>query len=69
MNSDNIKKGILMLEIKSEVTENMQKLCQHYWIIGTPDSEMNSGRCKYCGETREFLNIIEGNKYKSKPVK
>ena len=30
--------------------------CQHHWLIETPRGTMSSGRCKRCGEEREFRN-------------
>ncbi len=30
--------------------------CQHHWIIETPRGAMSHGRCKRCGEEREFRN-------------
>ncbi len=30
--------------------------CQHHWIIETPRGSTSSGRCKRCGQEREFRN-------------
>jgi hypothetical protein len=30
--------------------------CQHHWIIETPRGATSHGRCKRCGEEREFRN-------------
>src|SRR5574341_2202506 len=30
--------------------------CQHHWLIETPRGSMSQGRCKRCGEEREFRN-------------
>jgi hypothetical protein len=30
--------------------------CQHHWVIASPRGAMSSGRCKRCGEEREFRN-------------
>jgi hypothetical protein len=30
--------------------------CRHHWIIDTPQGALSSGRCKRCGEEREFRN-------------
>jgi hypothetical protein len=32
--------------------------CAHYWIIEIANGPKSSGRCKYCGETREFYNAF-----------
>ena len=31
-------------------------VCQHHWIIATPQGATSLGRCKRCGEQREFRN-------------
>ncbi len=30
--------------------------CRHHWIIETPQGALSSGRCKRCGEERQFRN-------------
>ncbi len=30
--------------------------CRHHWIIDGPDGPISTGRCKFCGEEREFQN-------------
>ncbi|HEU4759664.1 MAG TPA: hypothetical protein VFT91_06740 [Dehalococcoidia bacterium] len=30
--------------------------CQHHWLIETPRGATSKGRCKRCGEEREFRN-------------
>ena len=30
--------------------------CKHHWIIETPRGALSQGRCKRCGEEREFRN-------------
>jgi len=31
-------------------------VCQHHWVIASPRGAMSEGRCKRCGEEREFRN-------------
>ncbi len=33
--------------------------CAHHWLIDPPNGAVSSGRCRKCGETREFRNSIE----------
>jgi hypothetical protein len=33
--------------------------CQHHWVIATPRGSMSPGRCKRCGEEREFRNSAQ----------
>ena len=30
--------------------------CAHHWLIDAPGGPTSEGRCKNCGETREFPN-------------
>jgi hypothetical protein len=30
--------------------------CQHHWLIESPRGALSIGRCKRCGEEREFRN-------------
>ncbi|MBN1692407.1 MAG: hypothetical protein JW845_02510 [Dehalococcoidales bacterium] len=32
--------------------------CGHYWIIEVANGPRSVGKCKYCGETREFFNAF-----------
>ena len=32
--------------------------CRHYWIIEIANGPKSRGVCKYCGESRNFLNSI-----------
>jgi hypothetical protein len=36
--------------------ETPEVTCQHHWVIATPRGAMSQGRCKRCGEEREFRN-------------
>ncbi len=33
--------------------------CPHHWIIETPEGPVSMGRCRLCGEEREFNNSVE----------
>jgi hypothetical protein len=32
--------------------------CRHYWIIEIANGPKSRGVCKYCGESRDFLNSM-----------
>ena len=32
--------------------------CHHYWEIEVANGPTSIGKCKYCGETREFYNAF-----------
>ena len=35
-----------------------QATCHHYWVIEVANGPRSVGTCKYCGETKEFLNAF-----------
>lgn len=39
--------------------ETDQSLCQHHWVIETPNGSLSNGRCKLCGVARDFRNSSE----------
>lgn len=50
-------KSPVIEERRPESVEELQvPTCQHHWIIETPRGTMSKGRCKRCGEEREFRN-------------
>lgn len=55
-------------EIEDKATEDQ---CHHYWIIEIANGPKSRGVCKYCGETRDFLNAMPdfiGLKRKPNPL-
>ena len=39
--------------------------CNHHWVIGYPDGPISSGRCKFCGAEKDFMNYFEGSAWGS----
>ncbi len=37
-------------------TEVEAPTCRHHWLIESPRGALSKGRCKVCGEEREFRN-------------
>lgn len=35
---------------------NPEMVCVHYWLIDTPRGAFSKGRCKGCGDERDFRN-------------
>ncbi len=33
--------------------------CSHHWIIKMPEGPVSVGRCRLCGEEREFSNSFD----------
>jgi|GEM_PF-4736900 len=34
--------------------------CRHHWLIENSDGPLTMGRCKLCGEEKEFANHLSG---------
>ena len=53
-----VNTGCVMKNKVKEKTEEKpsQDECNHYWVIEVADGPSSQGSCKYCGETKEFLN-------------
>ncbi|MSQ08723.1 MAG: hypothetical protein EXR44_05425 [Dehalococcoidia bacterium] len=33
--------------------------CSHHWLIEPPNGAVSAGKCRLCGESREFRNSYE----------
>jgi hypothetical protein len=36
-----------------------ERKCHHYWEIETPNGPKSLGRCRHCGEVKEFYNSFD----------
>ncbi|HXG36928.1 MAG TPA: hypothetical protein VNL15_08170 [Dehalococcoidia bacterium] len=43
-----------------ETSPEAETQCRHHWIIDTPHGAISMGRCKLCGERKEFFNSAPG---------
>ena len=50
------KKATEVEEITADVSDNG---CVHHWVIDPPNGAVSEGRCKACGEKKEFRNSFE----------
>ncbi len=50
------KKTAAIEETTAEVAEGG---CVHHWVIDPPNGAVSEGRCKSCGEKKEFRNSFE----------
>ena len=39
--------------------QTQQTVCCHHWVIEAPDGPSSHGRCRLCGQMKEFKNVIE----------
>lgn len=49
--------------MRSKVKERSQdsiaeNQCHHYWVIEIASGPTSKGVCKYCGQSKDFLNTI-----------
>ena len=52
-------KGALKEKQQKTAAEAQPDGCQHHWSIETPAGSTSRGRCRRCGEEREFRNSAE----------
>ncbi len=47
------------VKVAERVAEKTEKpTCHHFWVIEVANGPSSLGTCKYCGETKEFLNAF-----------
>jgi hypothetical protein len=47
------------VKVKERTEEYIDReQCSHYWIIEMANGPKSRGVCKYCGESRDFLNAM-----------
>ena len=51
------------LQSLTEIEPRETPQCVHYWIIDLPSGPISKGKCRMCGETREFKNYLESGSY------
>ncbi len=45
--------------VKEKVdTKPVEENCHHYWVIEVANGPKSRGKCRYCGDTREFFNAF-----------
>ena len=50
-----MKKNVKVIE--PEKIQEEQK-CHHFWVIDVANGPSSPGKCKYCGEKKEFMNAF-----------
>ena len=54
--SSSKKNAVDVEETTADVSDNG---CVHHWVIDPPNGAVSEGRCKACGEKKEFRNSFE----------
>ena len=47
--------------IPVSIDEAESPRCQHFWVIEPAMGPESPGKCRTCGETRDFKNYVEGS--------
>ncbi len=42
--------------------------CRHHWVIASPQGATSPGKCKICGEEREFRNSAADTIWEGDPM-
>lgn len=42
--------------------------CRHKWVLETPNGPTSQGRCRLCGEVREFRNYLASSYWEDMTV-
>ena len=42
--------------------------CRHHWLIESPHGATSQGRCKLCGQIKEFRNSAEDTLWEGDPM-
>jgi hypothetical protein len=50
-----MKKNVKVIEKEKEPTGQQ---CHHFWVIDVANGRSSLGKCKYCGEKKEFMNAF-----------
>ena len=53
--------------IEEEIEEQIPQ-CKHHWLIESPHGATSAGRCKICGEEREFRNSAADTLWEGDPM-
>jgi hypothetical protein len=53
-----MKKSVKEQEIVKEDPQIEGQKCHHFWVIDVANGPSSLGKCKICGEKKEFLNAF-----------
>ncbi len=52
-----------------EEVEGQRDMCCHHWVIESPQGATSHGRCKRCGQAKEFRNSAEDTLWEGDPMR
>ncbi len=53
-----MRRNVKEKEIVKEKALKEEPKCHHFWVIDVANGPSSLGKCKVCGEKREFLNAF-----------
>lgn len=53
-----MRKSVKEKEIVKVDTKKEEQPCHHFWVIDVANGPSSLGKCRVCGEKREFLNAF-----------
>jgi hypothetical protein len=54
--------------VEERIEEQQEPLCKHHWVIESPQGATSLGRCKLCGEAKEFRNSAVDTLWEGDPI-
>ncbi len=57
-----------VIEREQEVQEEEGPRCRHHWVIESPQGATSMGKCKVCGEIKEFRNSAADTLWEGDPM-
>ncbi len=54
--------------VVEQTDEELAPQCRHHWLIESPQGATSMGRCKVCGEAREFRNSAADTLWEGDPM-
>lgn len=54
--------------VDQRIEEEQAPQCRHHWVIDSPQGATSLGRCKICGEIKEFRNSAVDTLWEGDPI-
>ena len=54
------------IDNSEDEVEEILDLCQHYWVIESPQGPVSIGTCKHCDKKQEFWNSMPNTGWERK---
>jgi hypothetical protein len=58
----------MQVPVVERIEEQTIPQCRHHWVIDSPHGATSLGRCKRCGEEKEFRNSAADTLWEGDPM-